>query len=82
MDLLLEQPDVEITKLMHVTEDAHKHHQPHQMLVTVLQFQSKNVELTQLLKQPDVEITLLHLANKNVLHLHLLQMHVTALEHP
>jgi predicted transcriptional regulator len=82
MDLLLEQPDVEITKLMHVTEDAHKLHQLHQMLVTVLQFQSKNVELTQLLKQPDVEITLLHLANKNVLHLHHQQTHVTVLEHP
>jgi hypothetical protein len=73
---LLKQPDAEITKLMHVTEDVLKHHQQHQMHVIAVLLQFKNVEMDQLQELPDVEIMLLHLANKNVLHLLLQQMHV------
>jgi len=76
MDQLLEQLLAEITKLQHVKEDAQLHHQLHQMHVTVLQFQSKNVVTDQLQEQLLAEITQKHLANKNVLQLtHVTVMH-------
>jgi hypothetical protein len=64
---LLKQPDAEITKLMHVTEDVLKHHQLHQMHVIAVQLQFKNVEMDQLQEQLLAEIMLKQHVNKNVL---------------